>query len=103
MYVQRLTEDRSERPTHFDREKRYLHVEKETSRRNKSMLVLRQRLTIYFTHLPYNRMRILNALLLGCCFVSRTAAKPTTSHGVGLFGVPRGGGLFGGKSDEKAT
>jgi hypothetical protein len=48
-------------------------------------------------------MRILSALLLGFSLVSPTSAKPTASHGVGLFGVPRGGGLFGGKGDEKAT
>lgn len=56
-----------------------------------------------FHLLTLDRMRILSALLLGFSLVSPTSAKPTASHGVGLFGVPRGGGLFGGKGDEKAT
>ncbi len=48
-------------------------------------------------------MRLLTTFLLGSSFVSSTTSSPFT-RGLDktLFGV-RGGGLFGGKSDDKTT
>ena len=57
-----------------------------------------------FHRFDIKMMRVFLSLFLGFSLIAESTASPN-SRGLGptIFGIPRGGGLFGGKNEAKAT